>query len=71
MDPDLHDRLDKAMDAYESILEERGKDYGHPLDNFTRIAQIWSVIFDRIVTPRQVALCMVVRRERIARPPRR
>jgi len=51
----------------ESILEEakrivhgvRGENYGHPLDDFTRTAQIWSAILNIEVTPEQVALCMV------------
>lgn len=37
----------------------RGIDYGHPLDDFTRTAQIWTAIFGWDVTPEQVALCMV------------
>lgn len=50
-----------------SILEEaselvngaRQDYYDHPLDNFTRIAKIWSVILGQDVTPEQVGLCMV------------
>jgi hypothetical protein len=50
-----------------SILEEanslvngaRQDYYDHPLDNFTRIAKIWSVILDKEITPEQVGLCMV------------
>lgn len=51
----------------ESILEEahrlvhgdRGEDYGHPYDDFSRTAKIWSAILGVDVTPQQVALCMV------------
>jgi hypothetical protein len=51
----------------ESILEEakrivhgeRGENYGHPFEDFSRTAQIWSAILDMEVTPEQVALCMV------------
>lgn len=50
----------------ESILEEahrlvngpRQGDYGHPADDFSRTAQIWSAILDIEVTPQQVGLCM-------------
>lgn len=41
------------------INGDRQQDYDHPLDNFTRIAKIWSVILDIEVTPEQVGLCMV------------
>lgn len=51
----------------ESILEEaqrlvggaRQGSYGHPLDNWTRTAALWSVILGREVTAEQAALCMV------------
>jgi len=51
----------------ESILEEaqrlvhgdRGKDYGHPLDDFSRTALMWSAILGFEVTAQQVGLCMV------------
>lgn len=51
----------------ETILEEaqrlvhgdRQEDYGHPLHDFRRTAQIWSAILGMDVTPQQVGLCMV------------
>jgi hypothetical protein len=51
----------------ESILEEaqrlvhgdRGDDYGHPLDDFARTAQIWTAILGVEVTAEQVGLCMI------------
>lgn len=51
----------------ESILDEakrivhgdRGENYGHPLEDFSRTAQIWSAILGIDVTAEQVALCMV------------
>jgi Domain of unknown function (DUF6378) len=51
----------------ESILEEakrivhgeRGENYGHPFEDFSRTAQIWSAILGVEITPEQVALCMV------------
>ena len=50
-----------------NILEEasnlvdgdRGEDYGHPIHDFARTAQIWEAILGCDVTPEQVALCMV------------
>lgn len=52
---------------FDSLCEEalhivrgaRRYTYGHPLDNFQRIADIWKVIFGHEVTRDQVALCMV------------
>lgn len=38
---------------------QRQETYGHPLDDFTRTAAIWTAILGCPVTPEQVALCMV------------
>jgi len=52
----------------ESILEEaqrlvhgdRGENYGHPIEDFTRTGQMWAAILGlEEVTPEQVALCMI------------
>jgi hypothetical protein len=51
----------------ETILEEaqrlvhgdRGSAYGHPYDDFSRTAKIWSAILGYDVTPAEVSLCMV------------
>jgi hypothetical protein len=51
----------------ETILEEaqrlvhgdRQADYGHPLDDFTRTAAMWSAILGAAVTAEQVGLCMM------------
>ena len=37
----------------------RGADYGHPLDDFTRTAKIWSAILGCPVSAEQVGLCMI------------
>ena len=50
----------------ESTLEEaqrlvhgnRGEDYGHPLDDFTKTARMWAVILGCDVSAEQVGLCM-------------
>lgn len=54
-------------DKQETILEEaqrlvhgdRGSAYGHPYDDFSRTAQIWSAILGIPVSAEQVSLCMV------------
>lgn len=38
---------------------DRQSDYGHPLDDFSKTAKIWSAILGIEVTPKQVALCMI------------
>jgi hypothetical protein len=51
----------------ESILDEakrivhgeRGENYGHPFEDFSRTAKIWSAIIEKEITPEQVALCMI------------
>lgn len=51
----------------ETILEEaqrlvhgdRQQDYGHPLDDFSKTAAMWSAILGCKVTAEQVGLCMM------------
>lgn len=52
----------------ESILQEaerivngpRQADYGHPIDNWTRTARMWSAYLGVEVTAEQAAMCMVL-----------
>lgn len=46
-------------EAQRLIYNDRNETYDHPLDNFRRIAAIWSVIFNAPVTEEQVGLAMV------------
>lgn len=39
---------------------ERNDSYDHPFPNFSKIADAWSIIFGVKVTPRQVALAMIL-----------
>ena len=38
---------------------DRNKAYGHPKEDFARIAAHWGAILGVVVTPKQVALCMI------------
>lgn len=38
---------------------DRQESYGHPLDDFSRTAKLWSAVLGIDVTAEQVALCMV------------
>ena len=53
------DRLGKELlQEATKTIDERDEKYGTPLDNFSRIARLWSVILDTDITPLQAALCM-------------
>lgn len=59
-------------EAQRLIYNDRNESYDHPLDNFTRIAQVWSAILGYKVSPEQVGLCMVgVKLAREAYQPKR
>jgi len=52
------------------INHDRNKDYGDAQKNFMDIADIWSVILNRPVTTKEVALCMIgVKMARLAKSP--
>ena len=47
------------MSTSESILVERGKQWGDPVYTHERIARVWSGILNFQVSAHDVALCMV------------
>ena len=47
------------QEAQRLVHGDRGADYGHPLDDFSRTALIWSAILGVQVTAEQVGLCMI------------
>lgn len=46
-------------EAANIIAGQRDVQYGGPEDNFSRIAKIWSVIFEKEITAEEVAMAMV------------
>ena len=46
------------QEAQRLVYGERQQSYGHPLDDFTRTAQMWSAILGWKVTAEQVGMCM-------------
>jgi hypothetical protein len=45
--------------ANELVGGDRNADYGHPREDFTRTAKMWSALLGTEVTPEQVGLCMI------------
>jgi len=41
------------------VYGDRHESYGHPLDDFSKTAKMWSAILGVDVTAEQVAMCMV------------
>ena len=52
-------REEILTEALRLTSTDRQKNYGEPLVNHQRIADIWSVLLGVEITPSQVALCMV------------
>jgi hypothetical protein len=54
----------------ETILQEaqrhvhgaRNEDYGHPLDNHSRTAGLWSTYLNRVVTPEDVCMLNILQK---------
>jgi hypothetical protein len=56
------ERRDGASDSapeVSALLADREKDYGSPVQNFQRIAGMWSALFGWDVTASQVGLAMI------------
>lgn len=50
--------MNVLQEADKLVHGDRNADYGHPLDDFSKTAAMWSVILGTNVTPEQVGLCM-------------
>jgi len=56
----MSDRLNQFNSSVARVTDDRGSVYGHPKDDFARIAALWSVLFNVQVAPWQVPLAMVM-----------
>ena len=52
--------LDLVDEAIGLVYGERNKDYGHPYDDYTRTAALWSALIGYEITADQAALMMVL-----------
>jgi hypothetical protein len=43
-----------------AIIQDRGLDYGHPTDNMSRTASLWSAYLEVPLRPDQVAICLAL-----------
>jgi hypothetical protein len=48
------------LNEAKAIIQDRGMDYGHPSDNMSRTAALWSSFLEMPITDYQVASCMVL-----------
>lgn len=61
--PEDHDSV--ATEAHAAVYGDRQSDYGHPRANFTRTAQLWTIILqDKLtdgayITPEDVGMAML------------
>lgn len=47
------------QEAQRLVYGNRCDDYGHPADDYDRVARLWAVILEAPVSAKQAALCMV------------
>jgi hypothetical protein len=43
-----------------ATIQDRGMDYGHPTDNMSRTASLWSAYLEMPITDYQVAMCLAL-----------
>ena len=49
---------EKLFDEVVSIIHARGENYGHPISQHKRIAELWSAYLGYPIQPNEVAICM-------------
>ena len=51
-------RTEKLFDEAVALIHARGSQYGHPMPQHSRIAELWSAYLGYPITPNQVAMAM-------------
>lgn len=62
------EKMTDILEEARKVCEERGEDYGHPFNDFSRVARLWDVLFEGNATmtghacikPEQVAIAMIL-----------
>lgn len=52
-------KREDILKAAEAVVNTRGESYGTPAENFSRIANLWSIILNQNITVRDVGLMMI------------
>ena len=64
-------KTEQLFEEVIQILHARGSQYGHPIENHKRIAQLWSAYLNYPIQPNEVAILMcLVKISRQAEDPR-
>jgi hypothetical protein len=64
-------RTEKLFEQVINTLHSRGADYGHPITNHKRIAELWSAYLGYPIQPNEVAILMcLLKISRQAQDPR-
>jgi hypothetical protein len=53
-------RASEYLDSAKATIQQRGMVYGHPSDNMSRTASLWSSYLEMPITDYQVAMCMAL-----------
>lgn len=62
--------MKNVLERANEIVQERGKSYGHPFEDYSRTAQMWSAILGVHITADQCIKCMIaVKLSRLSKTP--
>jgi len=53
-------KTSKLFDDVTQLIHQRGTQYGHPISNHKRIAELWTAYLGFPIQPNEVAMCMAL-----------